>query len=154
MRHFLHESDTAKATVLAAAVVHGTIHTQSATRTRGAGRQTYVFCAVVPFKNNHHDGFGYMVVDASVAPCEIECPDHIMRLLTPSEAIPNPGYAADWRARLATAKAAHFGSNDISVDRFTLVEYRTCMPIFMPLAHPVMRCRRRREPLATATVER
>ena len=44
-------------------------------------------------------------VDESMGPCEVNCPGRIMRLLSPIEDIPDPGYAADWRARVAEAKA-------------------------------------------------
>lgn len=45
-------------------------------------------------------------MDESVGPCQCDCPDRIMRLLTPIADLPNPGYAADWRARVEARKNA------------------------------------------------
>ena len=45
-------------------------------------------------------------MDETVGPCQCDCPDRIMRLLTPIDDLPNPGYAADWRARVEARKNA------------------------------------------------
>jgi len=114
-REFSHESETAKATVLAAAAVRGTIYAAIRTENKTTGK-TYVFCAVILFKNSERSGFGYKNMDESCGPCEVDCPDRILRLLSPVEEIPGPGYAADWRARVATRKAE---LRDTSQDRCT-----------------------------------
>jgi len=103
-REFTHESETTKATVLATATVHGTVYAAIRNPNKQTG-YSYVFCAVILFKNSQRDGFGYKDIDETMGPCEVDCPDRIMRLLSPIEHIPNPGYAADWRARVCAAKA-------------------------------------------------
>lgn len=175
-RHFSHASDTATATVLAAASVRGTIYAAIHNADKQTGK-TYVFCAVILFRNNKREGFGYKAMDEGMGPCEADCPDRILRLLSPVEEIPNPSYTADWRARVAAARAqraairsnpgtlspgdtirlaqpVHFASHGLSADRFTLIGYRKRTPIFVPLAHPTLRCRLRRDTLSTATIER
>ena len=175
-REFAHENDTTKAAVLATATVRGTVYAAI----RNANKQTgksYVFCAIVRFKNSKRDGFGYKNMDESMGPCEVNCPGRIMRLLSPIEDIPNPGYAADWRARVAEAKAnaakardtlislkigdkiklacpVHFNRSKISADLFTLVCFNHRTPIFAAVEHPWLVCRLRKAMLAEATISR
>ena len=89
-QHFTYETDGCKQTVLAAATVGGTVYAAVRHEIKGTG-QSYVFCAVILFKNNRKDGFGYKDMDESAGPCEVDCPDRIMRLLSPIEKIPSPG---------------------------------------------------------------
>jgi hypothetical protein len=65
---------------------------------------SYVFAAVILISNTKKWGFGYKDMDESMGPCECACPERIMRLLTPIADLPNPGYAAEWRARVAARK--------------------------------------------------
>jgi hypothetical protein len=175
-REFTHTSGTRHATVLDAAAVRGTIYAAIRNTDKETGK-SYVFCAVILFKNSKKNGFGYKDMDEGMGPCEVDCPNRIMRLLSPVEDMPNPGYAADWRARVAQAKAArrkvadrlgrlkpgdrirlptpaHFGKIGISADTFVLIEMRKRTPIFAPVAHPTFLCRLKRQTLAIATVER
>ena len=83
-REFTHESETTKATVLATATVHGTVYAAIRNPNKQTG-YSYVFCAVILFKNSQRDGFGYKDIDETMGPCEVDCPDRIMRLLSPIE---------------------------------------------------------------------
>lgn len=101
MRAF--SNDTAR--VLDAASVRGAIYAAIRNTDTSSGK-SYVFCAVILFRNNDRDGFGYKAMDESAGPYAADCPDRIMRLLSPIEELPHPGYAAAWRARVAAAKKA------------------------------------------------
>lgn len=173
-QHLTHESETASATVIATATVRRTVYAAIRNHNKQTGA-AYIFCAVILFKNSDKDGFGYKDLDESVGPCEVDCPDRIMRLLTPVADIPNPCYAADWRERVTAAKASRLALRQgatklskgdliklpyevkvagISTDSFTLIEFRKRTPIFTPLGHPFMRCRLRQATLAQATITR
>ena len=91
--------------MLGAARVANTVYIALKSTDKATG-QSYVFAAVILISNTQKDGFGYKDMDESVGPCECACPDRIMRLLSPIADIPNPGYAADWRARVAAQKTA------------------------------------------------
>ncbi len=170
------ETDVYRVNVLATATVGGTIYAAIRNEIKGACA-AYVFCGVFLFKNNKKDGFGYKSMDEAMGPCEVDCPDRIMRLLSPVEDIPNPGYAAEWRANVTAAKRrrlaarkqaasfrqgdrirlrhpAQFGKTGISADAFTFIEYRKRTPVFAPLSHPHFLCRLSRATLATAVIER
>jgi hypothetical protein len=92
-----------------------------------------------------------------------------MRLLSPIEDLPNPGYAAQWRASVAVAKArkaearlnisklaigdkvklthsAHFRSSGIETDAFTVIRFHKRTPIFVADQHPHLVCHLRRSP--------
>jgi hypothetical protein len=173
-QHFTYETDACKATVLAAATVRGTIYAAIRNEIKSTGA-SYVFCGVFLFKNNKKDGFGYKDIDEAMGPCEVDCPDRIMRLLSPVENIPSPGYAAQWRADVAAAKQrraqteqqarrlspgdtirlahpAHFQKAGIAADEFKFIEYRKHTPIFHPVAHPHFLCRLTRATLANASI--
>ncbi|WP_292531527.1 hypothetical protein [Methylocystis sp.] len=174
-QHFSHENDTCKATVIATATVRGTIYAAIRNEIKNTNK-TYVFCGVFLFKNNKKDGFGYKDMDEGMGPCEVDCPDRIMRLLSPVDDMPSPGYAAEWRTRVAAAKQqranarrnaktfapgdtirlpepVQFGKSGVSADRFTFHEYRKRTPIFSPVSHPYFLCRLRQSTLAAATLE-
>ncbi len=174
-KHFSCESETARSTVLAAATVGGTVYLAIENHIKATAKR-YVFCGVILFKNNKKDGFGYKDMDEGVGPCEVDCPDRIMRLLSPVEGLPNIGYAAEWRANVAAARAKRraaretaeklvpgavirlpepvtFSKTSIIADAFKLIEFRKHTPIFSPLSHPRFRCRLTRRNLATAVIE-
>jgi len=175
-REFSHENGTLHAKVLDAAAVRGTVYA-AIRNTNTVTGESYVFCAVILFRNNERDGFGYKDMDEGCGPCEVDCPQRIMKLLSPVADLPSPGYAADWRARVAAARdarasakarlgklsrgdtiilpaPAHFPKIGIAAARFTVVELRRRTPIFVPEGHPAFRCRLHRATLATAAVER
>ena len=102
-RTFSYERNGAKAAVLAAAAVRGTIYAAIRQQDRPTAKP-YVYCAVVLFKNNRRDGFGYKDMSESMGPYYWDCPDRIMRLLSPVSDIPHPGHTAEWRANVAAVK--------------------------------------------------
>lgn len=102
-RQFTHENAARRLTVLATATVGQVIYVAVHEEQKDTGRAC-TFAAVILFKNNRRDGFGYKDMTEHMGPCECDCPDRIMRLLSPIEDLPNPSYAADWRARVATRR--------------------------------------------------
>ncbi len=175
IRELTHTSGPRQATVLAAAAVGGTIYAAVRNTDTETG-QNYVFCAVILFKNNGRDGFGYKDMDESCGPCEVDCPDRIFKLLSPIAEMPSPGYAAEWRDRVTAAKAqrntarkmlrrlsvgqiirvaqpAHFQKRAVTEDRFRLVAFQHRTPIFEPVGNPTFRCRLPQNMLMTAMVE-
>ncbi len=109
-----------------------------------------------------------------MGPGECACPDRIMRLLSPIADIPNPSYAADWRARVAARKTAaadvraklkRLSPGDIvtlpnevrfrdgkTAAVFRMSFFRGKTPVFEPLDRPRYWCRLSRASLATATI--
>ena len=94
------KSDTCE--VLDGARVGSTVYL--AVQRRPEGAPPYVF-AVVCLTSNR-GGFCYKDMDEAMGPYECDCPDRIMRLLSPIEALgPDAaGYAQDWRNRVAGRK--------------------------------------------------
>lgn len=179
-REFSHQTATATATVIAtviaAAAVRGTIYAAIRNDNKQTGR-SYVFCAVILFKNSERTGFGYKAMDETMGPCEVDCPDRIFRLLSPVSEIPGPGYAADWRSCVAEAKAAktktraavttlsvgdriklthaaHFCKGNIVTGAFTVLCFDKRTPIFVADGHPGLICRLRKSTLVGATIRR
>ena len=172
-KHFSFDGETAKATVLAAAAVRGTIYAAIRNEDKTTGK-AYVFCGVFLFKNNNRDGFGYKDMCESMGPCAVDCPDRIMRLLSPVADIPNPGYTADWRERVAawkqraaerrtrrknlragavlTLKHPVTFPGGIVSSAFRMVFRRRRTPVFEPVGCPGFWCRLSAATLETATV--
>jgi hypothetical protein len=105
----------------------------------------------------------------SMGPCEADCPDRIMRLLSPVADIPNPGYAADWRTRVAARKTARREQRDrlaalsrnwapasfrggITASSFRLAYFRRRTPVFEALDRPGFYSRLNAATLAAATI--
>jgi hypothetical protein len=161
--------------VLAAARVANTVY-MAVKSTDKATAQSYVFAAVILFSNTQKNGFGYKSMDESVGPCQCACPDRIMRVLSPIADIPNPGYAADWRARVAQRKnekrrqharrqSLRIGSivtlpspanfpGGFTASTFRLVDFWRRTPVFLALDErlPGFRCRLTAATLAAATI--
>lgn len=156
--------------------MRGTIYAAVRNEDKTTGK-TYVFCAVILFKNSERSGFGYKDMDESCGPCEIDCPDRILRLLSPVDELPNPGYAVEWRGRVAEKKvqdrrmrqsvgklapgdiirlphAVSFRASGVTADRFRFLDHYKRTSIFEPIEYPGLRCRLRRDTLAAATIER
>ena len=135
----------------------------------------YVYSAVILFRNNDRDGFGYKDMCESMGPHEADCPDRIMRLLSPVEQIPNPSFTAAWRQRVADNKQkrratkqmaarlkpgvvirleheATFGTSGVTATEFKLHAFRKRTPIFEPVTHPGFLCRLHQRTLGTATI--
>jgi hypothetical protein len=173
--HFSSETDDHNATVLATATESGTIYAAIRNEDKTTG-VAYVLCGVFLFKNNRRDGFGYKSMTETMGPTQVNCPDRIMRLLSPVEEIPDPSYAAEWRSNVAAAKerrraarkkfesfqegdtvrlpySVQFSKSGVSADAFTFLGYRGRTPIFTPISNPYLRCRLSRTILAAAVVE-
>ena len=135
---------------------------------------SYVLAAVILISNTREHGFGYKDMDECMGPCECACPGHIMRLLSPIADIPNQGYAADWRARVAARKksAAELRTKRASLQPGSIVTLerevsfrdgttaaafrmrfvRRKTPVFEPLNRPGFLCRLSTASLAAATI--
>ena len=173
-RELTFNRDGVSATVLDAAAVKGTVYAAVQQRNEAEGTD-YVFCAVILFKNSERDGFGYKDMTECMGPCEVDCPDRIMRLLSPVEQIPNSSYAAAWRLRVAEnkekrrainrmaaqlkpgvtirlANEASFGKSGVVATDFQLRYFRKRTPVFEPVGVPGFFCRLDRQTLATATI--
>ena len=110
-----------------------------------------------------------------MGPHEADCPDRIMRLLSPVEQIPNPSYTAAWRQRVADNKQkrratkqmaarlkpgvvirleheATFGTSGVTAIEFKLHTFRKRTPIFEAVSHPGFLCRLHQRTLGTATI--
>jgi hypothetical protein len=160
--------------VLAAARVANTVYMAVESADKATG-ESYVFAAVILISNTKKHGFGYKDMDESVGPYQCDCPERIMRLLTPIGDLPNPGYAADWRARVEARKNAkrqqrerrqslRVGSivtlpsaasfpGGWTASRFRIAHFRRRTPIFEALDPPGFLCRLTAAALATATID-
>ena len=170
---FDYEDDKRSNRVLAAARVGNTVYMALRCAEKATGK-AFVLAAVILFSNTRKDGFGYKDMDETMGPCACACPERIMRLLSPVEEIPNPSYAADWRARVAAhhqaaaakrAKRARLEPGCIvtlprpasfrdgitaSVFRMRFRQRRT--PVFEPVDRPGFLCRLRADTLAAAAI--
>jgi hypothetical protein len=161
--------------VLAAARVGSTVY-MAIRSTEKASAASHVFAAVILISNTRKHGFGYKDMDESMGPCQCDCPARIMRLLTPIADLPNPGYAADWRARVAERKnekhrqrarrqSLRIGSivtlpspvnfaGGFTANTFRVVDFWRRTPVFLVLDEllPGFRCRLPAATLAAATI--
>ena len=101
--------------VLEAAAVRGVTYAAVRTEDKGTGK-TYTLCAVVPFSNSRRKGFGFKVMNETMGPYEADCPDHIMRLLSPVPEIPHSSSAGKWRRRVKECKAAREAAHEKARD--------------------------------------
>ena len=176
-----YDCDTHALQTLDGARVHNTVYLAVRSTDKKTGR-SFVFAAVILISNTKKHGFGYKDMSESMGPCECGCPDRIMRLLSPVADIPNPGYTADWRARVAAQKTARQERRDrlaalklpggwalkpgavvtlptparfsggIAESRFRLAYFRRRTPVFEALGRPGFYCRLKGETLAAATI--
>lgn len=168
-----HDGEQRTYCVLAAARVSNTVY-MAVKVTEKATRKHYVLAAVVLISNTRKHGFGYKDMDETVGPCECACPDRIMRLLSPINDIPKPGYAADWRERVAAHKqaAAMLRAKRMSLQPGSIVKLdhevsfrdgttaaafrmrflRRKTPIFEPVDRPGFLCRLSASSLTAATI--
>jgi hypothetical protein len=135
---------------------------------------SHVFAAVILICNTRKDGFGHKDQDESMGPHQYDCPQRIMRLLSPVADLPHPGYAADWRAGVAARhdenrkrrqrrNSLRVGSTvtlpdavrfpgGITAKCFRVAHFRRRTPIFEALDRPGLYCRLRRATLAAAAI--
>ena len=171
-RELTFETDTYKSTVLATATA-GNVFYAAVRREIKPSDKSFVFCAVVLFSNSHKEGFGTKFMDETAGPCAVDCPERIMKLLSPVDQIPNASFAADWRRRVEAARQTrndlrslspgqirrlrhpvNFVGGPSNVDAFRLIERVRQTLIFAPLAQPNFRCRLTRSTLNDATIEK
>jgi hypothetical protein len=172
---FNRDSPTIQATVIARSTVRNVIYVAIRHEIK-AIRRSYVFCAIVLFKNTRREGVRYKAMQEGQVPLACVCPDAIMRLLSPVSDIPGPGETAQWRANVAAAKAARAATRRkipklkpgdvislahparlktlaVEVSRFTVVRFNKRTPILAPVSDPHLECRLRRSALVGAIVE-
>lgn len=170
---FIHEGEHRANLVLAAARVGSTVYMAIKSTEKTSGK-SFVFAAVILISNTQKHGFGYKDMDETMGPCECACPDRIMRLLSPIADIPNPSYAAEWRARvmahknaaaeLRVKRASLRPGSMVTLERavsfrdgttaaaFRLLFVSRKTPIFEPVDRPGFQCRLRAATLAAATI--
>ena len=95
---FTVESEVLAQRVVDAARVGSTVYMAIECGDRSTGRR-YTLAGIVLIADGR-DGFGYKDMSECMGPYECSCPDRIMRLLSPVESLPQPGWAAEWRARV------------------------------------------------------
>ncbi|BFL66259.1 DUF6927 domain-containing protein [Roseomonas mucosa] len=105
-RDYTTDDERGRTEVLAASQVGRAVYmaVRRTERTGPRAGRPYTFAAVVLVFNNARDGFGRKDMDESAGTCEVACPPRIMALLTPVEELPSSGHAADWRARVESAR--------------------------------------------------
>jgi hypothetical protein len=140
---------------------------------KNTGR-SYVFAAVILIRNSQKDGFGYKDQDEGMGPHQYDCPQRIMRLLSPIADLPHARYSADWRAGVAAwhdqnrkrrqrrnslrvgnvvtlSDAVRF-SGGITARSFRVAYFRRRTPVFEALDRPGFYCRLRSSTLAAASI--
>ncbi len=92
--------------VLRSALVSMRVYYAAVEHVHHATEKREVWAAVCLVRYNPRDRegyiFGYKDMDESMGPCEADCPEPILDLLTPSDR----GYANEWRARCRENAAA------------------------------------------------
>jgi hypothetical protein len=168
-----HDGEQTTNKVLAAARVGGTVYLAVKSMDKATG-WSFVTAIVILISNTRRHGFGYKDMDESMGPYECACPDRLMRLLSPVADLPHPGYAAEWRARVAAhhqaaaalqAKRARLRPGSIVTleravsfrDGTTATAFRLCYlqrrtPVFEPVDRPGFLCRLRAATIAGATI--
>ena len=168
-----HDSEHRVYRVLAAARAASTVYMAIESADKATG-ESFVLAAVILISNTRKHGFGYKDMVETMGPCECACPDRIMRLLSPVTDLPDPGYAAAWRASVAAHRKAAAelrtkraslrpgcivtlasevsfrGGTTASAFRMCFVRRKT--PIFEPVNHPGFWCRLPVASLAAATI--
>jgi hypothetical protein len=172
-RKFICEDDQRTLPPLDGARVGNTVYFAVRTTIKESGH-SYVFAVVILISNTAKDGFGYKDMDETAGPCQCDCPDRIMRLLSPIDELPRAGYAADWRARVAERKTQQrqqrekrktlrIGSvltlprdlqfpGGVTAKTFRLHHFRRRTPIFEPVDRPGFYCRLRGGTIAAAQI--
>jgi hypothetical protein len=139
----------------------------------------FVIAGVFLISNTKKDGFGYKEQTECMGPNQCDCPKRIMRLLSPINAIPDPSYAAEWRANVARRheqqrsvrakrksirKSLTLGAvitlaepvrfrGGFSATRFRIAYFSCKRPVFQALEGAGFYCRLTLLSLAGATIE-
>jgi hypothetical protein len=168
-----HDGEHRTYRVLAAARVANTVYMAVKSTEKTTGKW-FVLAAVILISNTQKHGFGYKDMDECMGPYECDCPDRIMRLLSPIEDIPSPSYAAEWRARVAARKTADAElrtkrkqlrpGSIVTLERevsfrdgtkaiaFRMRFLRRKTPVFEPVDRPGFLCRLSASSIAAATI--
>jgi hypothetical protein len=102
-RIYTYETAERKEDVLDIALAGGVAYL-AVRRTDRVSGETSVLAGVCLYRNvNDSDGFGYRDMTENSGPLSYDCPDRIMRLLTPT----THEYALGWRQGVAERKAAN-----------------------------------------------
>ena len=140
---------------------------------KNTGR-SYVFAAVILIRNSKKDGFGYKDQDEGMGPHQYDCPQRIIRLLSPIADLPHARYSAEWRAGVAAwhdqnrerrqrrnslrvgnvvtlSDAVRF-SGGTTARSFRVAYFRRRTPVFEALDRPGFYCRLRSSTLAAAPI--
>ena len=173
IRKFTYEDDTHALQPLKGARVGNTVYLAVRSTDKSTGR-AFVLAGVILISNTKKHGFGYKDQDEVMGPCQYDCPDRIMRLLSPVADLPSVGFAAEWRAKVAAHRdeqrrlrdrrrsrrvgslvilsAAVRFSGGIALSRFRVAYFRHRTPIFQAVDQPGFYCRLRAATLATAAI--
>ena len=175
-REFSHQSETAKATVLAAAAVRGKMYPAIRTENKTTGKTLRVLRGhpVQEFRTVRLRLQGH---GRKLRPMRGRLPGPHPTAAVSGRGNSRPGYAAALRARVATRTAERFATlhktaalspgdiirlphavsfrnAGITTNRFRFLSHYKRTPVFEPVDRPSLRCRLRRETLAAATIER
>jgi hypothetical protein len=173
MSKFTYEDDSCRQQPLDGARAGNTVYLAVRSTDKKTGR-SFVFAAVILISNTKKDGFGYKDQTEIMGPCQYDCPQRIMRLLSPLAELPRVGYAADWRASVAarhdelrqqqklrnSLRVGHIVtlpdavrfSGGITARSFRVAHFRRRTPIFEALDRPGFYCRLRSATLAAASI--
>jgi hypothetical protein len=168
-----YDCDTHTLQTLDGARVRNTVYLAVKSTVKNSG-QSFVFAAVILISNTKKHGFGYKDMDESMGPSQCDCPQRIIRLLSPVTDIPRPSYTAEWRARVAawhderrqqrqrrnslrigstvTLQTAVRFPGGATATAFCVAYYRRKTPIFLSLDGPEFYCRLTAATLAAATI--
>jgi hypothetical protein len=173
MSKFTYEDDSCRQPPLDGARASNTVYLAVRSTDKKTGR-SFVFAAVILISNTKKDGFGYKDQTEIMGPCQYDCPQRIMRLLSPLAELPRVGYAADWRARVAARhdelrqqrkrrNSLRIGSTvtlpsavrfpgGATATAFCVAYFRRKTPIFISLDGPEFYCRLTAATLAAASI--
>ena len=173
MRKYTYEDDNHVLQPLDGARAGNAVYLAVKSTDKKSGR-SFVFAGVILISNTKKDGFGYKGQDEVMGPNEYDCPQRIMRLLSPLAELPRPGHAGEWRAQVAARhdelrrrrqrrNSLHVGdivtlpdavrfSGGINARSFRVAHFRRRTPIFEALDRPGFYCRLRSGTLAAAEI--
>ena len=66
----------------------------------------YVTAVMIPFYNDKERGFGYRIMGEEEEPVYCECPDRIMKQLSPVKDLPDPKSCRNWRRSVERERRA------------------------------------------------
>jgi hypothetical protein len=173
MAKYNYDCETHTLQTLDGARAGNTVYLAIRSTDKNTGR-SFVFAAVIPIRNTKKDGFGYKEQDEGMGPHQYDCPQRIMRLLSPIADLPHARYTADWRAGVAawndenrkrqqrrnSLRVGHIVtlpdavrfSDGITARSFRVAHFRRRTPIFEALDRPGFYCRLRSASLAAASI--